>query len=316
MGAQKKIERISECSLHNQEEVHMFFILSVLVAIGSAIAWRSARKGGVSSQLSRGSSAIFGAAAVIFTLLAFGQTITVVPAGYVGVVDFFGTVSQNTLKAGINVINPLARVVKFSVKTEELKETMDVPSKEGLTVQLEISALFHLNPEKAAEVYKSVGENYVEILLVPQVRSVSRGVTAGYDARALYTSEREVLAQMIMSDLEKLVEPRGITIEATPLRRIGLPAGLTASIEEKLRAEQESQRMQFVLTKEKQEAERKRIEAQGISDFQNIVTRGISEPLLRWKGIEATEKIAASQNAKVIIIGAGKDGLPLILDTK
>jgi regulator of protease activity HflC (stomatin/prohibitin superfamily) len=286
------------------------------VVIGSSIAWWSARKGAVSSQLSRGSSAIFGAAAVIFALLAFGQMITVVPAGNVGVVDFFGTVSENTLKAGINIINPLARVVKFSVKTEELKETMDVPSKEGLTVQLEISALFHLNPEKAAEVYKSVGENYVDILLVPQVRSVSRGVTAGYDARALYTSEREVLAQMIMADLAKLVEPRGITIEATPLRRIGLPAGLTASIEEKLRAEQESQRMQFVLTKEKQEAERKRIEAQGISDFQNIVTRGISEPLLRWKGIEATEKIAASQNAKVIIIGAGKDGLPLILDTK
>jgi regulator of protease activity HflC (stomatin/prohibitin superfamily) len=294
----------------------MFFILSVLVAIGSFIAWGAARRGSASSQLSRGSSAIFGAAAVIFTLLAFGQMFTVVPAGNVGVVDFFGTVSDNTLKAGINMVNPLARVVKFSVKTEELKETMDVPSKEGLTVQLEISALFHLNPDKAAEVYKSVGENYVDILLVPQVRSVSRGVTAGYDARALYTSEREVLAQMIMADLAKLVEPRGITIEATPLRRIGLPAGLTASIEEKLRAEQESQRMQFVLTKEKQEAERKRIEAQGISDFQNIVTRGISEPLLRWKGIEATEKIAASQNAKVIIIGAGKDGLPLILDTK
>ena len=294
----------------------MFFILSVLVSIGSFIAWGAARRGSASSQLSRGSSAIFGAAGVIFALLAFGQMITVVPAGNVGVVDFFGTVSENTLKAGINIINPLARVVKFSVKTEELKETMDVPSKEGLTVQLEISALFHLNPEKAAEVYKSVGENYVDILLVPQVRSVSRGVTAGYDARALYTSEREVLAQMIMADLAKLVEPRGITIEATPLRRIGLPAGLTASIEEKLRAEQESQRMQFVLTKEKQEAERKRIEAQGISDFQNIVTRGISEPLLRWKGIEATEKIAASQNAKVIIIGAGKDGLPLILDTK
>jgi prohibitin 1 len=294
----------------------MFFILSALVSVGSFIAWWSARKGSASSQLSRGSSAIFAAAGVIFALLAFGQMITVVPAGNVGVVDFFGTVSQNTLKAGINLINPLARVVKFSVQTEELKETMDVPSKEGLTVQLEISALFHLNPEKAAEVYKSVGENYIQVLLVPQVRSVSRGVTAGYDARALYTSEREVLAQMIMADLEKLVAPRGITIEATPLRRIGLPAGLTASIEEKLRAEQESQRMQFVLTKEKQEAERKRIEAQGISDFQNIVTRGISEPLLRWKGIEATEKIAASPNAKVIIIGAGKDGLPLILDTK
>ena len=235
----------------------MIFILSVLIAIGSFIAWQSARRSGSGNALARGSSAIFGAAAVLFLILALSQTFTVVPAGNVGVVDFFGTVSEVTLKAGINVINPMAKVVKFSVKTEEIKEVMDVPSKEGLTVRLELSALFHLNPEKAAEVYKTIGENYIQIILEPQFRSVARGVTAGYDARALYTSEREVLAQIIQKDLEKLVEPRGITIEATPLRQVGLPAGLTESITEKLRAEQESQRMQFVLTKEKQEAERK-----------------------------------------------------------
>ena len=164
--------------------------------------------------------------------------------------------------------------------------------------------------------YKSVGENYAEVILEPQFRSVARGVTALYEAKALYTSEREMLAQTILVDLEKIVESRGVTVESTPLRRIGLPAGLSAAIEEKLRMEQESQRMQFVLTKEKQEAERKRIEAQGISDFQAIVTRGISDQLLRWKGIEATEKLSTSQNAKIVIIGAGKDGLPLILDTK
>jgi prohibitin 1 len=193
---------------------------------------------------------------------------------------------------------------------------MDVPSKEGLTVQLELSALFHLNPEKAAEVYKTIGPDYLHVVLVPQFRSVARGVTASYDARALYTSEREMLAMSILKELQAIVEPRGITVESTPLRKVGLPAGLTASIEEKLRAEQDSQRMQFVLLKEKQEAERKRIEAQGIADFQAIVTKGISEQLLRWKGIEATEKIAASTNTKVVIIGSGKDGLPLILDTK
>jgi regulator of protease activity HflC (stomatin/prohibitin superfamily) len=202
------------------------------------------------------------------------------------------------------------------VKTQEIKEVMDVPSKEGMTVQLEISALYQLNPEKAAEVYKSIGENFVEVILEPQFRSVARGVTAGYEAKALYTSEREMLAQILLVDLQKLVEPRGISVESTPLRRIGLPPGLTASIEAKLQAEQQSQQMQFVLAKERQEADRKRIEAQGISDFQNIVARGISEQLLRWKGIEATEKLANSQNTKVIVIGAGKDGLPLILDTK
>ena len=210
----------------------------------------------------------------------------------------------------------MANVIKFSVKTEEIKEAMDVPSKEGLTVQLEISVLFHMNPEKAADVYKTVGENYVQIILEPQFRSVSRGVTAGFEAKALYTSEREMLTQLITKDLRIQVEPRGISVESTPLRRVGLPSGLSASIEEKLRAEQESQRMQFILTKEKQEAERKRIEAQGIADFQRIIAQGLSDQLLRWKGIEATMKIAESNNTKVVIVGSGKTGLPIILDTK
>lgn len=119
-----------------------------------------------------------------------------------------------------------------------------------------------------------------------------------------------------MKEIEAATESLGIIVESAPLRTVGLLAGLSQSIESKFQAEQESQRMQFVLIKEKQEADRKRIEAKGISDFQNIVAKGISEQLLRWKGIEATEKLAGSTNAKVVIIGAGKDGLPLILDTK
>jgi prohibitin 1 len=296
----------------------MLFILGVIVAVIALITFSKLAKAGRGESLAveGASRAGAGIVAVLAVLVALSQMLTVIPAGHVGVVDFFGTVSPVTLKAGINFVNPLARVIKFSVKTQEIKETMDVPSKEGLTVQLEISTLFHLDPDKAADLYKTIGPNYIEIILEPQFRSVVRGVTAGYEAKALYTSEREMLAEIIQKDLQKLVGPRGITIEASPLRRVGLPGGLTQAIEEKLRAEQESQRMQFVLLKEKQEAERKRIEAQGIADFQTIVTKGISEPLLRWKGIEATEKLAASQNAKVVIIGAGKDGLPLILDTK
>ncbi len=295
----------------------MVFLLALFIAIGALVVWNTARKRmNIGTPLGRSSSTFAGMLAGVFLLIALSQMFTVVPAGNVGVVDFFGTVSDNTLKAGINLVNPLARVVKFSVKTQEIKEVMDVPSKEGLTVQLELSALFHLNPDKAAETYKTIGENYVSIILEPNFRSVARGVTAAYEARALYTSERELLTLAILQDLEKIVEPRGITVEATPLRRVGLPPDLSRAIEEKLRADQESQRMQFVLLKEKQEAERKRIEAQGISDFQNIVAKGISEQLLRWKGIEATEKLASSPNAKIVVIGAGKDGLPLILDTK
>ena len=207
----------------------------------------------------------------------------------------------------------MANVEKMSIKTQELKELMNVPSQEGLSVELEISLLYKLDAVKANEIYKTVGPNYVEIILVPQFRSVVRGVTARYEAKALYTASRERLAGEIVSELEKLVGPRGITVEQAALRQIKLPPRLTQSIEEKLQAEQESQRMAFILLKEEQEADRKRIEAKGIADFQDIVSKGISEQLLKWKGIEATEKLANSQNSKVVIIGAGKEGLPIIL---
>lgn len=285
----------------------MIFVLAVIAAVVAAVAVVKARN-----------AANRGAAALVFVIalaVAFVQSLTVIPAGHVGVIDFFGKVREETLKSGINLKNPLARIAKLSIKTQEMKETMPVPSKEGLTVTLEVSCLFHLSPDKASSVYRDVGPNYVEVLLVPQFRSVARGVTASYEAKALYTSEREVLSIAIKEALEKQVEPRGLVIENTPLRSVGLPKGLSDAIEEKLKAEQESQRMQFVLKREQQEAERKRIEAQGIADFQRIVTKGISDELLRWKGIEATEKLANSSNSKVVIVG-GKDGLPLILNAQ
>ncbi|MBI1803230.1 MAG: prohibitin family protein [Ignavibacteriae bacterium] len=289
-----------------------------MVALVAFIIWRASRKRAAESQdtTSRAGAAVSGAVTLIAGLLALSQCFTVIPAGHIGVVDFFGTVQEITLKSGINFVNPLAEIIKMSIQTQEIKETMDSPSKEGLTTQIEVSVLFHLNPDRAAEVYKTVGQNYSPVILEPQFRSVCRSVTALYEAKALYTSERGMLESLIFDDLKKVVEPRGVTIESTPMRRVGLPAGLSAAIEEKLRMEQESQRMQFVLTKERQEADRKRIEAQGISDFQKIVTLGISENLLRWKGIEATLKIAESNNTKVVIVGSGKSGLPIILDTK
>ena len=294
----------------------MAFIFFVLVTIVAFLMWSSARKREQRGAVSRSVIAVTGAVMTFTALLALLECFTTIPAGHVGVVDFFGTVQDGTLKSGINIVNPLAKIVKMSVQTLESKETMDTPSKEGLTTQIEVSVLYHLTPDRAAEVYKSVGESYVQVILEPQFRSVSRGVTALFEAKALYTADRGTLENLIFEDLKKLVEPRGITMESTPMRRVGLPAGLSASIEEKLRMEQESQRMQFVLQKESQEAERKRIEAGGIADFQKIVTAGISDNLLRWKGIEATLKIAESQNTKVVIVGSGKDGLPIILDAK
>jgi regulator of protease activity HflC (stomatin/prohibitin superfamily) len=286
----------------------MLFIVAIVAAIVAFFVYRSAKK---RFQKNESAFAMLGFIVAIF--IALLQCFTVIPAGHTGVIDFLGYVSDNTLKPGVNIVNPMANVEKMSIKTQELKELMNVPSKEGLSVELEISLLFKLNSEKANDIYKTVGPNYSEIILVPQFRSVVRGVTARYEAKALYTASREKLAGEIVSELEKLVGPRGITVEQAPLRQINLPARLTQSIEEKLQAEQESQRMAFILRKEEQEADRKRIEAKGIADFQEIVSKGISEQLLKWKGIEATEKLANSQNSKVVIIGSGKDGLPIIL---
>ncbi len=296
----------------------MVFILALLITIAAFLAWRRATahlKLGSSSSRSVASLSLLIAA--ISGIVALAQCFTQVPAGHVGVVDFFGIVSARPLPAGINLVNPLARVVRFSIQTKEQKETMQVLSREGLTIGLEISALYRLNPDSAASVYRTVaGGDYETIILVPQFRSISRAVTAGFQASALYSSERERLGIAIQDELAKAIAPRGVHIESTPLRNVSLPSQLTEAIEQKQRADQESQRMEFVLTKEKQEADRKRIEAKGIADFQTIVSSGISDQLLRWKGVEATEKLANSPNAKVIIIGSGKDGLPVILDTK
>jgi regulator of protease activity HflC (stomatin/prohibitin superfamily) len=286
----------------------MLFIIALLAAIAASVVYFNAKR-----RLNKSESTLALVGLVIALLIAFMQVWTVIPAGHVGVIDFFGNVSDQTLKPGVNLVNPLANVIKFDARTQELKEVMAVPSKEGLTIELEISLLYSLSFENANKIYKSVGEDYVEKILIPQFRSVVRGVTASYDARALYTAEREQLGKKIEAELSGLVKPRGITIEAAPLRQLTLPARLTESIEEKLKAEQESQRMQFILQRETQEAERKRIEAKGIADFQEIVSKGISEQLLKWKGIEATEKLASSPNSKVVVIGSGKDGLPLIL---
>lgn len=296
----------------------MIFILCVLVTTVALFVLRSAatmvRRNNIALRPVVNMSIL---AAVVFGVLAVLQCFTQIPAGHVGVIDFFGIVSERTLPAGINVVNPLANVIKFSIQTKEHKETMQVLSREGLTIGLEISALYRLNADSAARVYKTVaGGDYETIILIPQFRSISRAVTASFQASALYSTERDRLGMAIQEELARIVAPRGVTIETTPLRNVALPVQLTEAIEQKQKADQESQRMEFILTKEKQEADRKRIEAKGIADFQAIVAAGISDQLLRWKGIEATEKLASSANTKIIIVGAGKDGLPIILDTK
>jgi regulator of protease activity HflC (stomatin/prohibitin superfamily) len=217
------------------------------------------------------------------------------------------------LKPGVNLVVPFTRVIKMSIQTQEAKETAEVPSKEGLMMDLEGSLLYRLDPTKAAEIYKTVGRNYQEIIVQPQIRSAIREITASYDAKALYSSEREQIARETFELFQKMDQGRGIIAEAVLLRKIGLPPIVANAIQEKLKREQEAEQMKFVLQKESQEAERKRIEAQGISDFQKIVGQGLSSQYLEWKGIEATTLLANSPNAKVVVVGNPKSGLPIIL---
>ncbi|MGQ9495330.1 MAG: prohibitin family protein [Thermoanaerobaculaceae bacterium] len=253
---------------------------------------------------------------IFLFFLIFANPFAVVPAGHVGVKDFFGIVSANVLPPGVRLVLPFTRVVKFSVRTQEIKEVAEVPSKEGLIMNLEVSLLFRLDAGRAPEVYRTVGQRYPEVVVEPQFRSAIREITASYEAKALYSAERERIAQEIFHLFRKLTSDRGVVAEQVLLRKIGLPPVVANAIQEKLRREQEAEQMKFILLKEQQEAERKRIEAQGIADFQRIVAQGISPQLLEWKGIEATEKLANSQNTKVVIIGNPKTGLPVILSTE
>lgn len=250
----------------------------------------------------------------LFTASIVGlKCIEIVPAGQVGIVDLFGQVNENTLMPGFHLINPLCKVRHFSLKTQNIEENVVVPTSEGANVGLEVAVLYRLDPVGVRDLYLKVGPDFGTVVLRPQIRSVVRDVVARYEAKSLYSSGRGLIANETFKELTLELEKRGIVPEQILLKKIALPQNLTAAIENKLAMEQESERMKFVLVKERQEAERKKIMAKGIADFQEIVTHGVNEDFLRWKGIEATEKLANSTNAKVVVIGSGKDGLPIIL---
>merc|ERR1711939_36809 len=185
-----------------------------------------------------------------------------------------GKMNPDPLGPGLALRNPISRVQLFSTKTQLSEEENFVPTKEGLTVELDTAPLYRIDSASAPQLLQSVGERFADVIIKPEVRSI---------------------------------------VEDFLLKAIKLPDQLVRAIELKAQAEQEAQRMEFVLQKEQQEAERKKIEAQGIADFQKIVSDGISPNLLKWKGIEATEKLAKSPNSKIVIMGNSKDSLPVIL---
>jgi len=253
-----------------------------------------------------------GITALVIVILLF-SSVTRVSTGHVGVLTLFGRVTGEQLPEGMHLINPLKTNNEMSIQTQTIKESASVPSSEGLVMNLDTSLIYHLNPQKAADVFQKIGANYETVVVEPTLRAAIREATASHTANALYTGEREMVAKQINDQLTSQLNQRGLLVENVLLRDIQLPSTLKASIEAKQQAEQEALAMNFRLQKEKQEAERKRIEAAGIRDFQQIVAQGISPQLLEWKGIEATENLAKSANSKIVVIGNSKNGLPLIL---
>jgi regulator of protease activity HflC (stomatin/prohibitin superfamily) len=249
----------------------------------------------------------------LVVVILFFNSVTRVGTGRVGVLTLFGRVTGETLPEGMHLINPLKTNNQLSIQTQTIKESASTPSSEGLMMNLDTSLIYHLNPDRAAEVFQKIGADYENVVVESTLRAAIREATASHTANALYTGEREMVGKQIYDQLTSQLNQRGLVVENVLLRDIQLPATLKAAIEAKQQAEQESLAMNFRLQKETQEAQRKRIEAQGVRDFQQIVAQGITPSLLEWKGIEATETLAKSPNSKVVVIGNPKNGLPLIL---
>ncbi len=237
-----------------------------------------------------------------------------VDSGGAGVLwTIMGGTQPEVFGEGIHIVAPWNRMVVYDVRAQDRLEQMQMITSNGLNVGLEVSLRFRPVGTNVPKLHAEIGPAYYDRILKPVLRSVTRDVIGQYTPEDIYSIKREEVANKIYASLAKAALEKHINVEAVLIRNIVLPDKLRQAIEGKLEEEQRALRMKFVLVREKQEAERKRIEARGIADFQKIVSKGINAQLLQWKGIEATEALAKSENAKVVVIGSGKDGLPLIL---
>ena len=262
--------------------------------------------------------------AVIAVAAAVASIVQVEP-GEVGVQKLFGKVNKNVLESGLNIVNPLVDVVDFDVRTQNYTmsgvadegsksgdDAIRVLSADGLEVIIDLTVLFKVVPNEAPRILEEIGTDYKNTIVRPICRTKIRDNAVYYDAVALYSTKRDEFQSKIFSSIEKDFKARGLQLEQLLIRNITLPTSVKETIESKINAEQEAQKMTFVLQKEKQEAERKRVEAQGIADYQKIISTGLSEKQLQYEMIKA---ISTSPNAKLIFVGNGKTP-PVIVDGK
>lgn len=250
-----------------------------------------------------------------------------IDAGQIGVKSLFGKIEPDILQSGLNFINPLVDVKIIDIKTQNYTmsgvhdegqksgdDAIRVLTADGLEVSIDLTVLYRVVPSEAPRLISETGLDYNDKIVRPLTRTKIRDNAVYYDAVALYSSKRDTFQWRIFNSIEKDFKNRGLILEQLLIRNITLPTSVKASIESKINAEQDAQKMQFVLQKEKQEAERKRVEAQGIADYQRIISMGLSDKQLQYESIKANLELAKSPNAKIIVLGKGNN--PMIIDGK
>jgi len=295
-------------------------VVGIIILVIGFVATTSAE------PLLRKNVSLIKTAGVVVILIGISiSSVKQIEPGEVGVQKLFGKVSDNILESGLNVVNPLVKVVMFDVRTENYTmsgqddegvkqgdDAIRVLTADGLEVVVDLTVLYRVIPTEAPRILQEVGTDYRNVLVRPICRTKIRDNAVYYDAISLYSTKRDEFQTRIFSTIETNFKERGLLLEQLLIRNITLPASVKASIESKINAEQDAQKMEFVLQKEKQEAERKRVEAQGIADYQKILSTGLSDRLLQYEMIKA---ISTSPNSKVIFMTNGKN-LPMIIDGK
>jgi regulator of protease activity HflC (stomatin/prohibitin superfamily) len=296
------------------------FILGILVFIGSLALQKNPQYGRFAKVIRMVALLVILAGIIIKSVVQIG-------AGEVGVKILFGKVQDDVLSSGIHFINPFVDVKRLDIKTENYTmsgvhaegaqagdDAIRVLTSDGLEVTIDLTVLYKLLPAEAPRLLRETGDDYTDKIVRPLTRTKIRDNSVYYEAIALYSTKRDEFQQRIFTSIENDFKKRGLVLEQLLIRNITLPQSVKTSIEQKISAEQDAQKMQFVLQKEKQEAERKRVEAQGIADYQHIINQGLTDQQLQYEQIKAYLELAKSPNSKVIIMGKGN--APVILDTK
>lgn len=266
------------------------------------------------------------AALLVLVIGVFSSCVKQIDAGYIGVQSLFGKIQSKTLNSGLNFVNPLMEIKHLDVRTQNYTmsgvhdegdqsgdDAIRVLTRDGLEVSIDLSVLYRINANQAPQLIKEIGVEFKDKIIRPVSRTRIRDNAVYYDAIELYSTKRDEFQNRIFKSIEDEFTKRGLVLENLLLRNISLPQTVKLTIESKINAEQDAQKMQFVLQKEKQEAERKRVEAQGIADYQRIINEGLTDKQLQYEQIKAYKELATSENSKIIVMpNNGK----LILDAK